>query len=315
MPVSKFTRILLLIYFTTCLISCKHSQVVEHIQEFHHYPSASAVACYNSNVYMMGDDAPYCLVLDTSLVQKDSIPFFHSDLKKFPKESKPDLESATVVQYRDENQLLLLGSGSKSPQRDMAVLYSAKQKKADSIRLDTFFTRLRALGIGEINIEGCTKIPGRILLSNRGSLGNPRNDLIITNAAFWDNQLETAITAIRFGIQTDSSSFSGVSGLEYSSLSDRLIATVSTEATANAMDDGAIGKSYLWIVKNFSLKSKWKAINPDEVIDLEAEDPRFKGHKIESVCILAESLTVLHLLLVADNDNGSSTVFTLALEK
>lgn len=264
---------------------------------------------------MMGDDAPYCLVLDTSLVQKDSIPLFHTNLKKFPKDSKPDLESATVVQYQDEDQLLLLGSGAKSPQRDLAILYSAKQKKADSIRLDTFFNRLRALGIGEINIEGCTKIPGRILMSNRGSLGNPRNDLIITNVAFWDHQIETTLTPIRFGVQNDSTSFTGVSGLEYSSLSDRLIATVSTEATANAMEDGAIGKSYLWIVKNFSSKTKWKAINPDEIIDLEAEDPRFKGHKIESVCLLAESRTMLHLLLVADDDNGCSTVFTLALEK
>ncbi|MBL0335303.1 MAG: hypothetical protein IPP73_08350 [Chitinophagaceae bacterium] len=312
---TRITRILPALYLSICLLSCKHSQVVEHVQEFNHYPSASAVAYYNRHLYMMGDDAPYCLVLDTSLVQKDSIPLFQSTLKKIPKDSKPDLESATVVQYQDEDQLLLLGSGSKSPQRDLAILYSAKKKKADSIRLDTFFTRLRALGIGEINIEGCTKIPGRILMSNRGSLGNPRNDLIISKSAFWDNQTETGLTTIRFGVQPDSTSFSGVSGLEYSSLSDRLIATVSTEATTNAMDDGAIGKSYLWIVKNFSSKTKWKAINPDEIIDLEAEDPRFKGHKIESVCLLAESRTMLHLLLVADDDNGSSTVFTLALEK
>lgn len=288
---------------------------MEQVKEFHHYPSASAVAYYNLQVYMMGDDAPYCLVLDTSLQQKDSIPFFQTTLKKFPKNSKPDLESATVVQYHDENQLLLLGSGSKAPERDLAILYSAKQKKADSIRLDTFFARLRTLGIGEINVEGCTKIHGKILLANRGSLGNPRNDLIITDATFWTNQSEASLTPIRFGVNDDSTSFTGVSGLEYSSLSDWLIATVSTESTTNAMQDGAIGKSYLWLVKNFSSKSNWKAINPDEVIDLELEDQRFKGHKIESVCILAESRTVLHLLLVADDDNGSSTVFKMAIAK
>ncbi|MBK7291988.1 MAG: hypothetical protein IPI78_18120 [Chitinophagaceae bacterium] len=82
------------------------------------------------------------------------------------------------------------------------------------------------------------------------------------------NQKDAPISTISIGINKDSTKFSGVSGMCYSNNSDQLILTVSTENTHNNVDDGAIGKSYLWIVKNMSSKKKWKAINPDKIIDL-----------------------------------------------
>ena len=97
--------------------------------------------------------------------------------------------------------------------------------------------------------------------------------------------------------------------------SDMLVLTVSTEDTRNSLDDGAIGKSYLWIINSISSKKRWKAINPDRIIDLDETDPRFKGHKIESVCILKDTRKELHLLLAADNDNGSSSLFKLVVSK
>jgi hypothetical protein len=81
------------------------------------------------------------------------------------------------------------------------------------------------------------------------------------------------------------------------------------------MDDGAIGKSYLWIIKNISAKRKWKAINPDQVIDLGSIDPRFNGQKIESVCVMKETKDLFHLVLAADNDDGSSSLFKLIIKK
>ena len=60
-----------------------------------------------------------------------------------------------------------------------------------------------------------------------------------------------------------------------------LIMTVSTEDTKNNYDDGAIGKSYLWIINNISTKLNNKTIKRDRVIDLEYIDSRFKGQKIE----------------------------------
>ena len=64
-----------------------------------------------------------------------------------------------------------------------------------------------------------------------------------------------------------------------------------------------------------SSKKNWKALNPDQTIDLESIDPRFKGEKIESVCITKETKNFLHLVMVADNDNGSSSFLKLIIEK
>ena len=103
--------------------------------------------------------------------------------------------------------------------------------------------------------------------------------------------------------------------MSYSYKSDRLIMTISTEDTHNALEDGAIGKSYLWIFKNISSKRRWKAANPSQVIELDAMDARFKGQKIESVCITSETRDFLHLVMAADNDDGSSTLFRVVVEK
>ena len=97
--------------------------------------------------------------------------------------------------------------------------------------------------------------------------------------------------------------------------SDRLILTVSTEDTRNNYTDGAIGKSYLWIINNFSNKLNSNTIRPDRIIDLEEIDLRFKGEKIESAAVIGETTNFIHLVLVADNDDGSSTLFRFSLEK
>ena len=139
--------------------------------------------------------------------------------------------------------------------------------------------------------------------------------MILTSDNFWKDQTNAPISLILAGSNTDSTLFNGVSGITYAKKSDRLLLTVSTEDTRNNMDDGAIGKSYLWIVENISAKKKWKAINPDKIIDLETIDPRFKAQKIESVCITKETTSFLHLVLAADNDDGSSSIFNLIIEK
>jgi hypothetical protein len=146
-------------------------------------------------------------------------------------------------------------------------------------------------------------------------LASRYNYLILTSHKFWQDQLNAPITLVRMGINTDSSLFSGVSGLAYSQKSDALLLTVSTEETTSTFEDGAIGKSYLWIVRNISSKRNWKAINPDRVIDLTALDRAFSGQKIESVTVMKETKKFWHLVLAADNDNGSSTLFKVVVEK
>ena len=51
------------------------------------------------------------------------------------------------------------------------------------------------------------------------------------------------------------------------------------------------------------------------MIDLEFSDARFKGQKIESATVIGETGDLIHLAMVADNDDGSSTVFKMSIRK
>jgi hypothetical protein len=286
--------------------------MLKEIKKLDHYPSGSGIEYFNNQFYVIGDDANELLILDSNLNPLDSINLYSFEEKRIPKKLKADLEAITITK---DNKLLIVGSGSLSPYRNTAWLIDPITKQKDSIRLDTFYQRLIPNGIQEINIEGICSIPGSIILTNRGSKGYPKNHLILTSDDFWTDQANAPIFLILVGSSTDSSLFNGVSGLAYSKQSDRLILTISTEDTRNNMDDGAIGKSYLWIIENITSKKKWKAVNPDKIIDLEDLDPKFKGQKIESVCITKETKNFLHLVLAADNDDGSSSLFKLIAEK
>lgn len=310
--VVQIIRILFIVWTLLTISSCGNKHLLEEVKSIPSYPSASGIEFLENKIYLIGDDAKNIMMLDSSYNSIDSIALYAYSEARIPKAEKADLESITTTK---NNKLLLLGSGSLSPYRNVAWLIDPRMKEKEFIRLDTFYQRLQLNGLKELNIEGSCSIPGSVLLSNRGSKGYPKNYLIVTNDMFWTDQSDSHIAIISIGGNNDTTKFSGISGMTYAQKSDRLLLTVSTEDTKNAIDDGAIGKSYLWIIKNISSKKRWKAINPDKVIDLENMDARFKGQKIESVCITKETTGFLHLILVSDNDNGSSTIFRLVVEK
>ena len=305
-------RFFLLLSTIVFICSCGNKNVLEEIKTFPSYPSASGIEKFNDKYYIIGDDSNNLLILDSSLTSIDSISLFPFSEHGIPRSVKADLESISITR---DNKLLLLGSGSISPYRNVGWLIYPVKKEKHFIQLDTFYKRLELNGIKELNIEGSCTIPGGLLLANRGNKKYPKNKLILTSDDFWGKQRDAPISTIAIGINSDSSKFSGVSGMCYSNKSDQLILTVSTENTHNNVDDGVIGKSYLWIIKNLSSKKKWKAINPNKIIDLEDLDHQFKGQKIESVCIAKETSGFLYLILVADNDNGASTIFKVIVEK
>ena len=300
---------------TILFINCKNKPAhrLELSKKLNDYPSASAIEYINGQIFLLGDDANYLAILDSNLNQTDSIQLYSYPEKRIPKDLKADLEALATIRKSKENFLLALGSGATA-NRNKGWLIDLKNKHKDSIQLDSFYSRLKRLGINEINIEGCVSIPGFLFLINRGNNGYPKNFLIKTRNDFWADSTKP-IDVIRMGVNTDTNSFRGISGMDYAPVSDRLILTVSTEDTKSAYEDGAIGKSYLWIVEFISSKKDWLAINPDQVIDLEEVDPQFKGQKIESVAVVNETKKELILLLAADNDDGTSSVFKVIIKK
>jgi hypothetical protein len=298
------------------LSSCSgNTQFLTEVKDLPSYSSASGIEFSNGNYYIMGDDATHLLVLDSNLAVTDSIAIFNSTEKRIPKSSKPDLEALVMIYKERKPQLLMMGSGSLEPFRNMAVIFDPATKLHEEIRMDTFFHRLKYYGLQELNIEGACSIPGNIVLSNRGHKGSPKNHLVFTSPDFLVRQAIAPVTIIKVGASQDSSQFQGVSGLAYARRCDKLLLTVSTEDTRNVHEDGAIGKSYLWVIDNISSKKRWNSINPTRIIDLEKADRRFKGHKIESVCVVKETKNFLQLALVADDDDGSSMLFKLDISK
>lgn len=279
------------------------------------YPSGSGITYLNDHIYLIGDDAACLLITDTAFNVIDSIKLFESQQKRIPKELKQDLEAATVVSINKLPEILLVGSGSLSPYRNNGWLINPFTKEKTQIDLKPFYKRLKAEGIDALNIEGITAIPGGIVLASRGNRSFTANYLIFTSHEFWNKQGSAEIKICKVGTNIDTTSFHGVSGLEYSKLSDQLLLTVSTENIYNSMEDGTIGKSYLWIINNISAKKNMSAINPSKIIDLEELDERFKGHKIESVCIISENKKETQLVLVADDDKGTSILFKITLKK
>jgi hypothetical protein len=263
----------------------------------------------------MGDDAPSLLVLDTNLNIIDSIPLLFYPGKRIPKEIKPDFESSAFYRDNKRTVLFLFGSGSLSPYRNSALWYYFETKIKDTISLESLYSQIENSVINEVNIEGVAFIAGKLILVNRGNKGHPENHLIITDEKFWTNDSSFQISIIPFEVQKDMTSFKGISGLCYVKKSDQIIMTVSTEDTKNSYTDGAIGKSHLWIINNFSNKLHSNTIAPDRIIDLEEIDTRFKNQKIESVAVISETKELINLVLVADNDDGSSTLFRFSLEK
>lgn len=292
------------------ITSCDSKVVLQEVKKLSHYPSASGIEYLNGNYYIIGDDASNLVILDSNLNSIDSIALYSFPEKRMPKSVKPDLEAISIL---PGNKLLLTGSGSAAPMRSMAWIIDPATRQKDSIRLDTFYQRLLLNGIKELNIEGSTAIPGSIIMSNRGSKGYTKNHLVFTSSNFWERQSTSEIITVLAGTNNDTAFFNGLSGLAHAKKTDKLIMTVSTEDTRNSMDDGAIGKSYLWIIKNITTKKRWKAVNPDKIIDLDAADARFRGQKIESVCITKETNKSLYLTLVADNDDGTSSLFRLVI--
>jgi hypothetical protein len=282
------------------------------VKSYDDFPSGSGLAVYKDLIYVVGDDAIDIMIVDKNLNATRRIPLFESRGKRIPKDVKPDLESVTLLHPEQKGSFLLTGSGSFSPSRDSCVIIdSAGQQKRYS--LSRFYDRLRKAGLPDLNIEGAAMLPAGILFASRGNKTFPKNFLVLTNDRFWENQEKADIKMIRLGGETDTSMFSGVSGLDYSYRTDQLFITLSTEDTRNSYDDGAIGKSYLWIVNEISAKKKWSVINPDRIIDLEELDPRFAGNKIESVAVLVPEAGKQELILVSDDDKGGTVLFRLAL--
>lgn len=278
------------------------------------FPSASAVEFYDDRLYLIGDDATCIQVLDKDYQLIKNIRISNAEEKRIAKAAKADYEASALI--RLHGRIYLMASGSLATEkRRQLLLLPLPDGESSAIQFvpypAAFTTQLLNSGINELNIEGAAVVNNTLLLSNRGNNTWPRNQLVITVPGFWE-QAAPPVSVVPFTLLTPTPVFAGVSELCYVPEKDLLLCTFSSEATANAYDDGAIGDSYIGWISNISQKLSQNTVTPDGMLNLTGADPAFKGEKIEGICLESIQDNTLTLHLVSDNDAGASRLFKVS---
>lgn len=278
------------------------------------FPSASAVEFYEDRLYLIGDDATCIQVLDKDYQVIKSIRISGAAEKRIAKAVKADYEASALISLHGRTYLMASGSLATEKRRQLLLL---PLPDGDSAAIQfipypqAFTAQLLNSGINELNIEGAAVVNNTLLLSNRGNNTWPQNQLVLTAPGFWE-QAAPPVSVVPFTLLTPTPVFTGVSELCYVPEKDLLLCTFSSEATANAYDDGAIGDSYIGWISNISRKLSQTAITPDGMLNLTNADPAFKGEKIEGICLERIQDNTLTLHLVSDNDAGASRLFKVS---
>lgn len=283
------------------------------------FPSGSAINYYEGNLYLIGDDANNLLVLNNNYRKISSIPLFDYPEKRIPKSKKADFESSTLIVLNDITCLLVLGSASTEERKKVLLIPfidsipDINQVLLPVFYTSTFFAYLKSKGIDDVNIEGATIIGDHLVLSNRGNLVNPYNHLVITKKDVINSKAEQSFSISKLVLPVSTEEFAGVSELCYVESLNILLFTLSSEATGNSYDDGAIGNSYIGWISNFSNKIQQPELVLDKVLCLPAINKEFENEKIEGICVESVNENELIIHLVSDNDDGKSKLFKAKL--
>jgi len=274
------------------------------------YPSGSALEFYNDMLLVVGDDVNHILCLDKDWKESTTIKLFDFDGVRIPKPEKPDLECATII----NDMMYVIGSGSKSPQRDVAFIVDLSDNKIKKISTASFYAIFRDRNlVAEMNIEGFTDCKDKLLFFNRGNTQQP-NQLIITDQKILKKQFPDKFKVMPVNIGTLNQIALGISGACYDEQNDVLFLTASAEDTNNAYDDGEIIGSTLAVVYNAYQKLDNQSLEIDVLIELDTIDNDFHKQKIESICITKQNDKDYTCALVADNDDGKSVLFEITIE-
>ncbi|MFN8282252.1 MAG: hypothetical protein U0U67_03510 [Chitinophagales bacterium] len=275
------------------------------------YPSGSALEFYKNTLFVIGDDINYILCLNADWNETGRINLFDFDGERIPKPDKPDLECATII----DDMLYIVGSGSKSPQRDVAFWIDLNNndsvKKISTASFNNLFRERHFFK--EMNIEGFTDCKNKLLFFNRATT-EQANHLIITDHNILKKKFPDKFKVIPIDIDTLNGIQLGISGACYDDENDILFLSASAENTNNAYDDGEIIGSVLAIVENADKQLSQSALTIQNYVELDKIDIAFSKQKIESVCIIHSENKNYKLVLVADNDDGKSVLFEVNLQ-
>ena len=269
-------------------------------------PSGSGITKSGDTYYVVGDDSPFLFSLNKEfkVISKTRL----LDLASFSddriiKSEKPDFEAMEMI---GENEMVIFGSGSKAPQRNIFIRILLKGSMViEKYDISDFYNNLRDLPIfndSELNIEATAFRNNQIFLFNR------RKNLIIKfeykellahikgNLAFPKPEIREFFLPKINGIEAG---FSGATTLKDE---PKIIFTASVEDTDNAYDDGEILGSFIGMIDT-SNNNVADVYNYCPIPNTE------ENLKVESVTVEEEiSFGKTKVILITDDDLGNSII-------
>lgn len=290
---------------TELIIELLSWQLLENV------PSASGIVKFKDDFYVIGDDSPYLFHIDKNfnLLSKSLIyPSEKLQGSSIPKINKPDFEAMEMV---SATEILVFGSGSKSPERDVCVFVELGEKTTyKTYDISLFYGHLRNMekmqGY-ELDIEALDFDDGLFYLFNRG------RNIIFTFS--YNDFMSYCNTGTNFPIPTIklyalpkiNGLEGGFSGATIFKDKNLIIFTAAVEDAPNAYDDGDILGSFIGLIK---MDADMMA---DDFLIQQIPNPG-SPLKVESVIIdKAISATETDLVLVTDNDGAPSEILRLRM--
>lgn len=272
--------------------------------ELENVPSGSGITKFNDAYYVIGDDSPFLFRLDKAFNVVDKTRLVESNNitnGRIIKSEKPDFESLERI---GENEIVVFGSGSKSPERDVFIRVLFKDGvEIEKYDISEFYNKLRSLPIlqdSELNIEATAFFNKQIYLFNR------RKNIIIKckykellsyikdEGTFPKIEIKEYLLPDIEGVE------SGFSGATILKNNPKIVFTASAEDTDNAYDDGEILGSLIGMIDitNDSLgEISDYCLIPNTQVKL----------KVESVSIEEEIASgKTKVVMVTDDDLGNS---------
>lgn len=283
------------------------------VKEMSEFPSGSGIEFYDDKVYLVGDDAHDILVMNRKWKPRDLITLFGTSEERLLKSQKANPKTSTLIFINKKPHLFIPGSGLNELNNN-GILLNLQTKETLMFDAGVFYERLKNAGISELNIEGAALVHDYLILSNRGSVDNPVNHLVITSADFYKKQEDVAFQLVKLEAEQSAADVY-VSGIAYSDKHETLLLAISSNSSYSINEEpGESGR--LGLIENFYRKigREKGRMKINEMIDLGGEDEKFKGHKIESLCIQSEKDHSMKIHLTAGSKDGITYLFKAQLK-
>lgn len=287
---------------------------IKHRQELKNIPSASGIVVVNEDWYVIGDNAPLLYRLDQNFAVVETRLLIEGNTDSIiPKISKPDFEAMTTIGNGDATELLIFGSGSKTPERDKLVMISLKKDGLiKTFDLKAVYDAIRNSGtitIETLNIEAATTIDDRLFLFNRET--NLVLEYSLKDFMYFLEHQSALPTFQMYQLQLPQLEGlqAKVSGATTIPSTNQLLITASVEDSPNTYDDGDVLGSYVGMISINQLKDGYQ---PKCILLKEHEQTlKVKVESVEIVKVINDQH--YQLALVTDSDGGISELILAEL--